>query len=207
MIAKTTRHRTKNKQQVVTEFRRNEILDAARKVFARKGFSEGVVDDIATEAGIAKGTIYLYFTSKKSTFKSLLQHDMEALKTSMLDRMNAVPTLREKIVEFVLGRLENAEANREFFRIMDMQPSDLSFTRGQYREWLQAPVDHLAGAIEMAVNCGEVNSVPAEKIAWAVADLSRGTIVRRLLEPTGTTVAEDAAFIADLIWASLRQAS
>jgi len=110
-------------------------------------------------------------------------------------------------LQFVLARLENAEANREFFRIMDMQPSDLSFTRGQYREWLQAPVDHLAGAIEAAIQCGEVNSVPAGKIAWAVADLSRGTIVRRLLEPTGTTVAEDAAFIADLIWTSLRQAS
>lgn len=207
MIAKANQVRTKSKQQVVTEFRRNEILDAARKVFARKGFSEGVVDDIATEAGIAKGTIYLYFASKKSIFKSLLQHDMETLKESTLDRMNAVPTLREKILQFVLARLENAEANREFFRIMDMQPSDLSFTRGQYREWLQAPVDHLAGAIEAAIQCGEVNSVPAGKIAWAVADLSRGTIVRRLLEPTGTTVAEDAAFIADLIWTSLRQAS
>jgi AcrR family transcriptional regulator len=205
--AKAMQSRTKSKQQVVTEFRRNEILDAARKVFARKGFSEGIIDDIAAEAGIAKGTVYLYFTSKRSIYTSLLQHDMEALKEDTLERMNAAPILREKIVQFVLARLENAEANREFFRIMDMQPSDLSFTRGQYREWLKAPVDHLANAIEAAVKRGEVNPVPAEKIAWAVADLSRGTIVRRLLEPTGTTVAEDAAFIADLIWASLRQAS
>ena len=55
----------KTKQQVVMEFRRQEILDAARTVFARKGFADGIVDDIAAEAGVAKGTIYLYFPSKK----------------------------------------------------------------------------------------------------------------------------------------------
>jgi AcrR family transcriptional regulator len=206
MTANAKQHSAKNKQQVITEFRRREILDAARKIFARKGFADGIVDDIAAEAGIAKGTIYLYFPSKKSIYKSLLQNDMEALKGGMLGRMDAAPTLRRKIVEFVLARLEYAEANREFFRIMDTQPANLSYTRSQYRDWLQEPVQHLAAAIETAVKRGEVSRVPAEKTAWAVADLSRGTIVRRLLGPVDAPLAEDAAFIADLIWAFLRLA-
>jgi hypothetical protein len=67
-------------------------------------------------------------------------------------------------------------------------------------------VQHLAAAIETAVKRGEVSRVPAEKTAWAVADLSRGTIVRRLLGPVDAPLAEDAAFIADLIWAFLRLA-
>jgi AcrR family transcriptional regulator len=193
-----------SKQRIITEFRRREILDAARKVFGRKGFAESIVDDIATEAGVAKGTIYIYFSSKKDIYSSLLQNDMEILKDETLKRIDAASTLRQKIVEFALARLENAETNREFFRIMDTQSGNLSFTRSQYRSWLQAPVEHLAKAIEAAAKSGKVNPVSSERTAWAVADLSRGAINRRLLGTTDDTLAQEAAFIADLIWASLR---
>jgi AcrR family transcriptional regulator len=204
-VAVKAKQRSANsKHRIITEFRRREILDAARKVFARKGFAESIVDDIAAEAGVAKGTIYIYFASKKDIYNSLLQNDMEALKIEMLGRMDAAPTLRQKIVEFALARLENAETNRELFRIMDTQSGNLSFTRSQYRGWLQAPVEHLAKAIEAAAKTGEVKSVPAERTAWAVADLSRGAIIRRLLGSTDATLAQEAAFIADLIWNSLR---
>lgn len=201
---KAKRQSAASKQRILTEFRRREILDAARKVFARKGFAESIVDDIAAEAGVAKGTIYIYFASKKDIYNSLLHNDMEILKVEMLGRMDAAPTLRQKIAEFALARLENAETNREFFRIMDTQSGNLSFTRSQYREWLQAPVEHLAAAIEAAVKAGEVKPASAERTGWAVADLSRGAILRRLLGATDSTLAQEAAFIADLIWASLR---
>jgi AcrR family transcriptional regulator len=85
----------KTKQQVVTEFRRRAILDAARKVFARKGFADGIMDDIAAEAGLAKGTLYLYFGSKKEIYKALLHHDMEALKADTLRRIDAAPSPRK----------------------------------------------------------------------------------------------------------------
>jgi AcrR family transcriptional regulator len=194
----------KTKNQIVTEFRRHAILDAARKVFARKGFSQGIVDDIATEAGLAKGTIYLYFRSKKDIYKALLHHDMEALKANALERIAGAVTLREKMAALALVRLENAEANREIFRIMDTQPANLSFTRSQYRDWLQEPVLQLAAAIEDAQRRGEVTAVPAEKAAWAVSDMVRGAIQRRLLGQTDLTLDQEAEFVVDLIWAALR---
>lgn len=46
------------------EFKQNLITDAARKLFIEKGFDETTMDDIAREAGFAKGTVYLYFKSK-----------------------------------------------------------------------------------------------------------------------------------------------
>ena len=56
----------KTKKDVVTEFRCAGILEAARKVFATKGFHEAKVDDIADAAGVAKGTVYLYYDSKRA---------------------------------------------------------------------------------------------------------------------------------------------
>src|ERR1019366_6213140 len=125
----------KTKQQVVSEFRRTEIVDAARSVFARKGFERGIMDEIAKEAGIAKGTIYLYFRSKEEIYRAVLHHDMQLLKKSTLEQIDAAKNLKDKIRVFILARLESAEARKEFFRIMDTESGSLSFARRQYRDW------------------------------------------------------------------------
>jgi AcrR family transcriptional regulator len=106
----------KTKQELVSEFRRTEIVDAARTVFARRGFAHGIIDEIATEAGIAKGTVYLYFRSKAEIYKAILDHDMKTLKKGTLEQIDAATTLKEKISAFILIRLKNAETRKEFFR-------------------------------------------------------------------------------------------
>jgi AcrR family transcriptional regulator len=193
----------KSKQQVVSEFRRAEIVDAARSVFARRGFAHGIMDEIAQEAGIAKGTIYLYFRSKTEVYKAVLDHDMKALKKSTLERMDAAMSLRDKIGAFTLARLENAEARKEFFRIMDSDQGNVALTRSQYRDWLREPVQRLVLALEEAGQRGEIRPVPQEKVAWIIADMTRGTIQRRLLGPCVSTPAEDSAFLLGFIWEAL----
>jgi len=195
----------RTKQQVVSEFRRAEILDAARKVFARKGFEGGSVDEIAAAAGLAKGTIYLYFKSKEEVYRALLAQGMEAVKAGTLARIDEAPTVHKKIEAFILVRLENAERNREIFQVTDTQSgSGLAITRSQYRNWLQEPVEALARAIRKAQKRGEARPVSAERIAWAAADLARGAIVRRLVGQPDDGLQEEAAFLAEILWASLK---
>jgi len=193
----------KTKQQVVSEFRRTEIVDAARTVFARRGFAQGIMDEIAKEAGVAKGTLYLYFRSKTEIYKAVLDHDMKTLKASTLDRIDAAKSLKEKLRTFALARIERAEANKEFFRIMDSEGSALTYTRSQYRDWLREPVQRLAAAMEKAAEQGKIRQVDAEKTAWLIADMTRGTIQRRLLSQSESAPAADADFLLNFIWASL----
>jgi TetR/AcrR family fatty acid metabolism transcriptional regulator len=193
----------KSKQQVVSEFRRTEIIDAARTVFARHGFALGIMDEIAKEAGIAKGTIYLYFRSKTEIYKAVLAHDMKVLKKSTLDRIDAATGLRDKIGAFILARLENAEARKEFFRIMDSEQGNVTMTRSQYSEFLREPVLRLAAAIGEASRMGEVRPVPSEKAAWLIADMTRGTIQRRILEQDVATPHENAELLLNFIWPAL----
>ena len=197
----------KTKQQVVSEFRRTEILDAARTVFARRGFAHGILDEIAKEAGIAKGTVYLYFPSKTEIYKAVLDHDMEILKQSTLDRIDAAATLRGKIAAFTLARLENAEERKDFFRIMDSEEENLTMTRSKYREFLREPVDRLTTAIEEGMQRGEIRPGAAEKIAWLIADMTRGTIQRRLLGQGDSSPSEDSAFLTGFAWAALAKDS
>jgi AcrR family transcriptional regulator len=161
--------------------------------------------EIAQEAGLAKGTVYLYFPSKKDLYRAVLDYDMEFLTRATLERIDAATDLEEKIKAFVLVRLENSDANREFFRIMDTEPGGMSFTRSQYRNWLREPVLRLASAIENATRQGEIRPVPPERTAWAIADMTRGTIQRRLIGATNSPPGEDAEFLVEFVWAALKK--
>ncbi len=61
-----------NQREQYLHDRREHILDAAMQVFEKKGFSGTNVAEIASLAGIAKGTIYLYFESKEQIFSAVL---------------------------------------------------------------------------------------------------------------------------------------
>ena len=161
------------------------------------------MDEIAKEAGIAKGTIYLYFRSKKEIYKAVMDRDMEFLNKITLERMDAALNLEGKIRAFTLARLENGEARKEFFRIMDSESGNFGLTRSQYRDWLRLPVLRLASAIEDASQRGEIRRVPSDKLAWIIADMTKGTIQRRLLGQNDTAPTEDSEFLSSFIWAAL----
>jgi AcrR family transcriptional regulator len=78
-------------QEQLIAARRNQILDAATKVFAEKGFHPTTIKDIAREAGIADGTIYNYFENKT------------ALMLGILDRMNESDQRDEDFSKFTEG--------------------------------------------------------------------------------------------------------
>ncbi|HZX21765.1 MAG TPA: TetR/AcrR family transcriptional regulator [Clostridia bacterium] len=59
------------------EQRRIEIIEAAVRVFGEDGYHKGKVEKIAEEAGIGKGTVYEYFSSKKEIFQQMLKHVFE----------------------------------------------------------------------------------------------------------------------------------
>ncbi len=75
-------------QELVIKARRNQILDAATKVFAEKGFHPTKIKDIAKEAGIADGTIYNYFENKT------------ALMLGIFDRLNEFDQRDEDFSKF-----------------------------------------------------------------------------------------------------------
>src|SRR4051812_23928118 len=67
------------------EARRSDIVSAALRLFAAKGFAATRLDDVAEAAGIAKGTIYLYFETKEELFREVVRQEL--LPT--LDRIEA----------------------------------------------------------------------------------------------------------------------
>ena len=99
----------RTKQEVVSEFRSGAILEAARKVFARKGYDLATVDDVAEAARVAKGTLYLYFRSKREIYLEALRRDVLALNRETASLVAAAPTVEAKLRAFIRARVRYCE--------------------------------------------------------------------------------------------------
>jgi AcrR family transcriptional regulator len=98
--------------------RRREILDCAKEVFAERGYHDASINDIISRAGIARGTFYLYFSSKQAIFESILDEALSELR-SRITRINVGP-----------GAAPPQEQLRHnLIRVMDYVLSDRALTR------------------------------------------------------------------------------
>jgi AcrR family transcriptional regulator len=90
------------------EDRPAEIIDAAMDVFAKQGFANTKLEDVAKRAGVVKGTLYRYFDTKEAVFRAVVQ---QALAAHLQDIEKAASAFDGSLAEFVPMLLKRA-ANR-----------------------------------------------------------------------------------------------
>jgi AcrR family transcriptional regulator len=96
---------------------REEILSAAEKVFAAKGFFTTKMTDIANKAEFGTGTLYKYFKSKEDLYFTLIDEKMEEINQLVKAVFSQKMTSIEKIEKVLRLLAEFIERNRDFFRI------------------------------------------------------------------------------------------
>jgi TetR/AcrR family transcriptional regulator, fatty acid metabolism regulator protein len=87
------------------EDKRRRIIDAAVDVFAEKGFFGARVSEIAERAGVADGTIYLYFKSKDEILISLFEEKMAEILERFHAMLSEVPDTEEKMRRYIIEHL------------------------------------------------------------------------------------------------------
>src|SRR5262245_9262774 len=107
----------KTRKDVVTEFREAEILQAARQVFARRGFADASMEEIAQVAGLAKGTLYLYYDSKRELYRAALRAGIVELCDVLEKAVAKAPTLSAQLEIYVSTKVAYFDQHRDFFRI------------------------------------------------------------------------------------------
>ena len=101
------------------ERRREEILDAAQRVFVEKGLTTATVDDIAIAAELSKGTLYLYFESKEDIYIALMMRGLRLLYT-VFNEIISCETSVVKILHQMEGAyIEFFNTQRNYFRMLD----------------------------------------------------------------------------------------
>lgn len=101
--------------------KREAILDAAIRVFARQGFHQSRVADIAREAGIADGTIYLYFRHKEDILIAIFEEKMAMVIDSMREELSHHPDPVDRLRAFIGFHLSQMAHNRELAEILQVE--------------------------------------------------------------------------------------
>lgn len=182
---------------MLTDFRRTEIIAAALKIFGSKGFAATRAEDIAVQAGIGKGTLYLYFRSKEDIYVSAVQHAIDQLNERIRERQESTEGLRQRLASYVTVRLEFWLEQKSLYRLLLTLGREAQH-RKQTNTILRATAQSLIDLFEEGVVSGELKAQPFESIAWAVLDMIRGANERRLDGIAIHTVEIDAQFITNL---------
>ena len=97
------------------------IIAAATKIFAQKGFFKAKVSEIAKEAGIADGTVYIYFKHKDDILISLFEEKMQEVLDNMKEQIDQEADPLKKIERFALVHLKLIEDHKDIAEIIQVE--------------------------------------------------------------------------------------
>ena len=192
----------KSRKKLLVDLRRAEILAAALKVFCKKGYTEARMDDVAAQAKIAKGTLYLYFSSKADIYSAAIHHAMEQLSALSEERLTGIAGFREKLEAAIAVRLEFWSEQKGLYRML-ITVGRTPEHRKQTHAVLKRAANALLAVMEEGVRAGEIPAQPLEPLANAAIDMMRGANERRLDGISKSTVAEDARAITRIVLSAL----
>ncbi len=170
----------------VSEERKQQIIQAATAVFARQGFHEARMEDIAREAGLGKGTLYLYFKSKDDIIAALLDQfyrrglqDLQMLQGyegSIADLLLLITRFLAGEAEKMMGTLPIAF---EFYALAARRED----VRQSVKEYFSTYREALAPLIQMGIERGEFRAVDPQEAAIVLAALFEGLAVLQATDP------------------------
>ncbi|MSP62498.1 MAG: TetR/AcrR family transcriptional regulator [Myxococcales bacterium] len=157
--------------QRLREERRAQVLDAARRLFAEKGYHATSVHDIIAAADIARGTFYLYFESKRAIFGELLEGFFTTVSTTVrrIDTSAGASPPIVQMHEGVARIFEILEAERPMARILIREAVGLD---EDFDKKLADFYGRVAGLIERALRTGIAMGLVREcdphLVSWCV---------------------------------------
>ena len=183
------------------------------RVIARKGMAAATMQEIAEEAGVAKGTIYLYFRDRDELVEKTFDSAMQRLARETDETLERDLPFEEKIRAVVAAQLAYFSANCEFFRLyLSMRLPEGTSDRQRRQKATCAPryrtrVDRLANVLEEAMNRGEIRRGDPLRMALFIIEGTTAILTERLTEESSPSDTSDVDLIVGMIVDGVRKRS
>ena len=142
------------------------IFESAIRIFSDCGYRGATMDDIASNAGLAKGTLYYHFTSKEEIFNFIVEEGIQILLDQVLDvqKMNGDPI--EKLVKISEIQLSFLYGNTDFFKVVMSQLWGNEKRQDDLRKKIRSYIKEIEINIEKAMNEGKIELSDSELMAY-----------------------------------------
>ena len=167
--------------------RRGEVVAAARRLFARKGYARSTMVEIAAAGEVALGTLYQLFPSKEAILCRLLEEYIDGLTARVRDAVASVSDPREQLRRIVEAQLAFSQENADVLRLYLSGWIGYEFTvRQQFGERIDDKYEEylrlVGGVFSRGGRTGAFASEPPRRLAVALGGMIHALIRRWLRE-------------------------
>lgn len=195
----------KTRRQALTEFREAEILGAARTVFGEHGFAAATIEMIAAAAGVAKGTLYLYYSSKEELFWAALSSRFREMIERGKREIAQVEGTAAKVRAALRVRFDFLRSDEAFLRMYLTEFGQICGPAVQRREPMRSlyceSAAHMAEVLAEGMRTGELRPGDPMATSMALLELTKAVFAMRfsgLLEQDPEFDGE--RFVFELFW-------
>jgi TetR/AcrR family fatty acid metabolism transcriptional regulator len=163
-----------NAQKIGSE-KYQKIIQAATKVFARKGFYNSKVADVAKEANVADGTIYLYFKNKDDLLISIFDESMDAFTAEVQRRVKVVSDPVEKLRRFIQLHLDLVRENQDTAQVLQIELRQSAkfmkeYAGTKFKDYLNIVADILEEGQKQGLFRQDLNATIAKRVLFGAVD-------------------------------------
>ncbi len=167
---------------------RKEILEAAERLFARKGFFPTTMSEIAEEAEFGTGTLYKFFKSKEDLYFTLINEKVEEINHLVRAELRQKGSVIERIKKILELQFQFTEKNRDFFRIYISERSRFEWNvkedlgKGVHNKMVSY-IRLLAQVMKEGIRKGELKSISPFDLAHALVGIVNSFIFEWIISP------------------------
>lgn len=191
------KHERKKILEAVTK---RDILEAVVTILSRDGIQGFTMDKVAMEAGVAKGTLYIYFKNKERILEEAVDISIEPLTKELLDLLDSDLAPDKKLENFSHHLFRFFDTHKGLFRILlyDRHQSHLKRRRYQNtgRYWIF--VEKTAGVLDEGVQSGLFRHLDSSKIAAMFIEANIAIVLHRLWSEDSERIEEDVGLISEV---------
>lgn len=194
----------RTRQDVLRDFRTDQIVEAAWEVIGELGYTEASIDRIAERAGVARSTVYVYFGGKEAILDACIARGRAELGERIRAGVDTARGLEARLAAFLRSTLEYVDDKRDFFRaVMAVQGMEAFFSQSGEMSpelrTLREETERTVGEIlEEGVRSGALTPESVPQAGDDLGTLLYGALLRRSREPAPRPAGEAAAGLAHL---------
>jgi AcrR family transcriptional regulator len=160
------------------EERRQAIIEVAARLFAELGYTSCEMERVASELGIAKGTLYLYFPSKEKLFYACVDAGMKQMQAAVLQAADEATELVDRIARGIRAYLQFFEEHPEHVELLIQERANFkSRSRPTYFEYRDQNRQKWRPVHEEMIATGRYRAdIPVERMMDAIGNLLYGTM-------------------------------